>query len=386
MKKIALVLSLILILCSVTAILLETRYRNDLRLQRLLARFSLLSDQRVLKAADELRDKAAPESLKQAIVLYREALSRDLENPYRWCDLGLALLDSKQIAEARRCYERAAALGPNNIQTLWRVAKFYEQINEPREVFRYASHMLDKDPSVWEDVFFLYTPFDFAETLSYGIPQNRVVAQSFLRYLMGKSETAQAEQCWSWVTARSLAGDNLAGEYLSFLIRSGEPARARDAWFAYSGDRSLVYNPGFEAEPKPVPFDWNISKIDCAEVSRDPSVRHEGTWSLRIEFDGKENVSYQHVGQSVFLDAGKYVLKGFVRTEGITTDKGIGLRAASFATKQLTGANDWTELIQPFDLAQPTMIRVEIFRQPSERFANKLAGTAWIDGVALTRR
>jgi hypothetical protein len=386
MKKIALVLGLILILCSFGAILLETRYRNDIGLQRLFARFSIPADRRGLDAADDLRRRATPEALKQATVLYREALSRDPENPYRWCDLGMALLDCRQIPEARRCYERAALLGPNNIQTLLRVAKFYDEVNEPREFFRYGSRILEKNPEAAKDVFPLYSRFDFRETLTCGLPQNRVVAESYLRYVMGNNETAKAEQCWSWLAARQLADDGLAGEYLSFLMRSSEPAKARETWVAYTGDDGLVYNPGFESEPKPSPFDWNISKLDCAEVSRDAAVRHGGKWSLRIEFDGRENVSYRHVAQFIFLDPGKYVLRGFLRTEGITTDKGIGIRTASAATRQLTGTNDWTEVEQAFDLTQPTVDRVEIFRLPSERFANKLAGTAWIDDVSITRR
>jgi len=385
MKKIALVYGLILTLCSLGAILLETRYRNDIDLQRLFARFSVLSDRRELDAAGDLRRLATPEALKQAVALYREALARDPENPYRWCDLGLALLSSRQIPEARRCYERAAALGPNNIQTLVCVAKFYDEVNQPREFFRYASHILDKSPAAAKEVFPLYSRFDIRDTLTSGMPQNRVVAESYLRYVMGNNESAKAEQCWSWATAHSLVNDSLAGEYISFLLGSSEPAKARETWAAYTGDAGLVYNSGFESEPKPSPFDWNISKLDCAEVSRDPSVRHGGKWSLRIEFDGTENVSYRHVSQFVFLDPGKYVLRGFLRTEGITTEKGIGLRVASAATRQLTGTNDWTELEQAFELTEPTVDRLEIFRLPSERFANKLAGTAWVDDVRITK-
>ena len=117
MKSIALSLASILVVLSAAVVLLETRYRDDLGVQRFLARYSLVADQRVHDAADRLHDKGTPESLKEAVVLYRELLSRDRENPYRWCDLGKALYDSRNIDEARSCYEKAVRLGPNNTAT-----------------------------------------------------------------------------------------------------------------------------------------------------------------------------------------------------------------------------------------------------------------------------
>ena len=388
MKSIALSLASILVVLSAAVVLLETRYRDDLGVQRFLARYSLVADQRVHDAADRLHDKGTPESLKEAVVLYRELLSRDRENPYRWCDLGKALYDSRNIDEARSCYEKAVRLGPNNIQTLSRAVEFYMAAKQPKEVFRYASRMLEKDPASQNSIFYLYlqTDLDFADTLAYGIPKSKPVAQAYMRYLIRNGDVEKAGKGWGWELRKGFADGALAGEYASFLIRIGDPAKARDAWAAWagtSGNANRIYNAGFESEPQPSPFDWQLSQTNGAETARDESVRHEGKWSLRIEFDGKENVAYGHAGQSVYLEAGRYVLRGYVRTEGITTDKGIGLRAAGVATRQITGTNDWVLLEQEFEVKQPALVRVEVFRQTSERFANKIAGTAWIDEISV---
>jgi tetratricopeptide (TPR) repeat protein len=401
-KKTAFVLSLILIICSVTGVLLETAFRDDLRIQRLFARFFVLSDQRVLKRADALRKSADPESLKRAVELYREALSRDAANPYRWCDLGQALFESKKTEEARRCYERAIELGPNNVQTLSRVVDFYISVKQPREALRYASRILEKYPQASESVFWRYVEsgFDFADTLSYGIPPDKAVAQDYMRYLIRYGDGSKAEQCWRWILEHSFAEATLAGDYSSFLIRRHEEGNAFESWAAWIGARSgtylmsnFIYNAGFEDEPCRSPFDWNISGAPNAEASRDMTVRRSGNYSLRIEFDGKENLSYHGVSQITFLKPGSYRFRAYLKTEGITTDQGIELRISQATpsvhldvrTEQVKGSTDWRALEKSFDLRQAGLIRIEVFREPSEKFDNKLAGTVWLDDLELSQ-
>ncbi len=389
MKPIALALALILTVLSAVIVLTETCYRDDLRVQRRLARYSAVADQRVHDAAEALRDKGTPAALKEAVELYRDVLSRDRENPYRWCDLGRALQDSQNTVEARRCFEEAVRLGPNNIQTLSHVVEFYLAVHQPKEVFRYAARMLDKDPGSRETIFYQYLQkdLDFGDTLRYGIPANQPVAQAYMRALIRNGDSEKAGLGWTWLASKGYADGAIAGEYASFLIRIGDPAGARNAWMAWAGTRgqpNRLYNPGFEAEPLRSPFDWQLSQTRGVETTRDESVHREGKWSLRVEFDGKENVAYGHASQSVYLEAGKYVLRGWVRTEGITTDKGIGLRANGFMTRQLTGTNDWTLLEQEFEMKEPSLVRIEVFRRSSERFANKIAGIAWIDDLSIT--
>lgn len=391
MKKIAIILSFILIICSAIAILLESPFSKNIGLQRLFARFSLLSDERILDAAGALHDKDNQKFLNQAVLLYREALSRDPENPYRWSELGLALLDSDKFAEAEYCFRRALEHGPNDTIILWRAFEYYTQIKQPREALRCAAKILQKKPSATDSIFSYYIKpgFLFPDTLKYGIPPNkRIVAQAYLRYLIQKGNAANADQCWNWVFKNSFADNKLAGEYFSFLLRSGEPAKARNAWSAWIGNpkgANLLFDTGFESEPLPSPFDWKISQIKGAEVTRDPAFSHEGKWSLRIVFDGKENPAYRHISQVVFLDPGTYRFRGFIRSQGITTEQGIGLRIGSIATQQITGTSDWKELAQTIKVSEPSLLRLEIFRNVSWKIANRLSGTVWLDDIQLIR-
>jgi tetratricopeptide (TPR) repeat protein len=392
MKKTVLILCIILILCSVAGILLETRFAKDLRVQRLPARFLTLSDQQTLDAAHDLRDKATPESLREAIVLYREALSRDSENPYRWDDLGRALLDAGRIDEAQRCYRRAVELGPNDIQNLYRVMNFQISIGQPREALRQGSHILEKSPYEMDSVFqeYLQSNLKFPDTLTYGIPAEQPLAQAYMRYVIRDSDSAKVEMCWDWIISHAFADDKLAGEYLNFMIRIGRPEKARDSWSNYLGkskgsylQTNLLYNPGFESDPLPIPFDWKILKSGGAEATRDSEIRHDGKWSLHIAFDGKENPAYRHVNQYVFLDPGMYLFKGFLRADGITTEQGIGFRIGSSTTEQIIGTTDWKELAQTIEVREPSLLRLEVFRNTSRKIDNKLSGTVWVDDLEL---
>jgi len=55
-------------------------------------------------------------------------------------------------------------------------------------------------------------------------------------------------------------------------------------------------------------------------------------------------------------------------------------------TTQLTGTHAWTPVDLDFTLPGPVrLLRIEVVRQPSAKFDNKIRGYAWIDSVSLVR-
>jgi len=63
-----------------------------------------------------------------------------------------------------------------------------------------------------------------------------------------------------------------------------------------------------------------------AAAGRDGSVASAGRWSLRIGFEGRENLAYRHVAQRAFVKPGAHRFEAQVRASGITTDQGVGFR------------------------------------------------------------
>jgi hypothetical protein len=247
------------------------------------------------------------------------------------------------------------------------------------------------------------TPIE--EILTLGIPPDRVPAQAFLRFLMAGNrqgdQRGDAAAVWKWIAQRGFYDDGLTGEYVGFLLRSQDGERAAETWAGVNANSmpdyrrtNWVYNGSFEAAPKPSPLDWGIETAHDVEAKRVASEAHDGGWALQLIFDGQDNVEYHGVGQQTVLTRGRWRAEAFVRTDGITTDKGVELRIYNPVEPQsldarsqgMTGTQGWSKIDQTFDVREDTeVVRIEIMREASLKFDNKIAGRAWIDSVAIRR-
>jgi hypothetical protein len=114
--------------------------------------------------------------------------------------------------------------------------------------------------------------------------------------------------------------------------------------------------------------------------------------SLRIQFAGLENVDFHHVVQTVVARPGSYRFCAYVRTIGITTDRGLGFRIFDVAKPArfdvriagVTGTQDWVALKKTIVVPEGTgPLAIQVTRTPSGKFDNKIGGTVWIDDVVL---
>lgn len=177
---------------------------------------------------------------------------------------------------------------------------------------------------------------------------------------------------------------------------------ASSVWAQYTGSRqpgyrrnNFLYNGGFETEPAPSPLDWKVSKIGGVDVRRDRQVAHSGEWSLRIDFLGKDNLNYSHISQTACVRPGRLRFRASVKTSGITTDQGPAFRVfdieaparLDLRTSPLHGDADWHPVELSFTVPPGTrLLGVQVVRSPSLKFDSKIAGTVWIDDVALEPR
>src|SRR3990172_4444793 len=156
---------------------------------------------------------------------------------------------------------------------------------------------------------------------------------------------------------------------------------------------NLMTNGGFEKEEVPGGgFDWKIKKVKGAEISFDRSVAFEGRRSMKIVFDGKENIDFRHVSQFVSLRPDTdYILKAHMRCKAITTRSGLKIEiqgigpAFHSASESLTGDNEWKEVALSFRTpAQSQGGVVRVRREMTDKLDRFIAGTIWIDHIRLT--
>jgi hypothetical protein len=111
-----------------------------------------------------------------------------------------------------------------------------------------------------------------------------------------------------------------------------------------------------------------------------------------MRFQTEENLNYSNFSQTAYVRPGRVRFRAYVRTSGITTDKGVGFQIfdpessarLNVFTEQFTGTSDWQSVEKTFVVPGNTKaLTVQVIRQPSMKFDYKIRGTVWIDDVSL---
>ena len=194
------------------------------------------------------------------------------------------------------------------------------------------------------------------------------------------------------MTGRQLTDIPLAIEYCDFLFAKRLFQQSAAEWASAVGapnsdyrSRQLLFNGDFANEPLPwAVFDWKIAPMDHIAVGSDCTPQPGGC-SLKIQFDGSANVDFNNVSQIVVLEPGNYRFSAFVRTDQLTTDQGLVFEIQDgedagrlhVESEGVTGTRDWQKIELPFKVLPTTnFVQVRLRRHPSQRFDNRINGTA----------
>jgi hypothetical protein len=394
MKILGILIGAILLAVASVWLWMEFHAEGSPQLEQTLCRCLICSDDMLQDLAKRRLDGGTAEGIRLSVENYRELLRRDSASPYRWCDLGDALIAAGNDAEAKCCFARAVECGPDLSQVLWRAGQSYLKLQDQASALRCMARIMEGSSQFNSFIFEAYAGIPVADALDRGMPAVKEPAQAYLRALMRRADAAGAGQAWRWIAARALADDRMAADYTNFLLNGGEFESAQEAWAAYLGLRkgsyprtNRLFNGGFEEEPTGSRFDWKVNEMEGVEVSRDSDVRHSGKWSLKVRFGGEKNPEYRGVAQLAVLKPGKYRFEAYLRTSGITTDKGVGIRVAEEKTDALRGTGDWTRIEKDFVVGGAAeLVRIEIYRERSLKIDSKIKGTAWVDDALLFSR
>jgi hypothetical protein len=401
LRTLTLTLGAILVAYGLAGALSETFWLNDEHVNRVLCGFLLCDDTPLAQRARDQMTGGKGEDIQQAITTFRAVLQQDPQDPYRWVDLGDAFLEARQKGDARYCFDQVLVLAPRTAELLLRVADFYFEIGENQEALRITARILALIPDFDSVIFneYIRNVDRTEDILRLGLPEDPRAAKSWLQFLIQAGRLDGAQRTWDWVSGHGYADETLAGEYVGFLIRQGHPDWAASAWAQRMGARAddydkstYLFNGDFESDPAQSPLDWNVARTEGVEVTRDCTTAWSGKCSLRISFAGTQNLGFAAASQLAFVRPGTYRFHAFIRTEALTTDQGIQFRIsdAELPTRldevrgQFTGSNPWSSVDHDFVVAPKIRIlRIEVIRQPSMKFDNKVGGTAWIDDLRL---
>ncbi len=356
--------------------------------------FLVDSNTLVTRAYQRIEDGPS-QNLADAKKILEQLVITNAASAEQWSTLGEVLVKTGERENGRYCYLRAGQLAPRSAETDLAIANFYISVRDPRSALPYLGKIWDHtnlyDDTVFYDLDSSKLTFDEI-VANGGMPDQLRPLQSYFQHLLGTGDLGNARKAWARLRRYS-PDDKLADSYVNFLVTKGFPEEARAVWASQLGEADpgegkgqLVLNGDFEKEPSGAFFDWRVSPREHVSVSRDEKVYHSGHASLRIDFDGGENLDYGGVSQRIFLRPGIYRLAVFARTNEITTDEGISLRVLNAQTEKLIGTTDWKRLEATFAVSAPAkIVEIQVVRHSSLRFDSKIAGSVWIDDVSLRR-
>ena len=326
-----------------------------------------------------------------------------LENPaspQRWLGVGRLLLLENEPEKASFCVARSVALAPHSPPVLLEAAAFFYATGQASRGLELMSRVLAATRDYDDVIFALYDRVGAVSTvLRQGLPSDPSAARSYFLHLLKQRDSQGSRLVWSWLGRCGFTDRVLLRRYLLYLIENdlGEEAAFVFEKFLPPEERpsggNRITHGGFESESSGAPLDWVITPVPHVEARRDHAAAREGSWSLRLAFDGKANVEYRHVVQQVVVTPGPWKLEAWVRTQRLSSDQGIGLRifdarpapAWQVWAGNVSGDSDWKRVEATVTIpASVRLVQIEIVRKPSIKLDNKLGGVAWIDKVSLS--
>jgi tetratricopeptide (TPR) repeat protein len=392
LRGVQLLFAVLLIFFAVARLLLLTVWRDNPGMELFLCRRLLICDtDRLRERAQTKLEEGEPEKVVSAILDLQEAVRRDPASAYRWCELGEALLEGGQPDQAKAAMSRAVELGPKAPLVLLRNFNLLLRLQEVQQALPLAARILTLVPDFDDYLFGSFTRWRMpnADVLKLGLPHDVRAVHSYARFLARSQDAERLDPLWTWMSSRFPPDRKLVYNYLQFLIAKRRFDEAKQATISYLGRRredvsgaNLIYNAEFSSDLEGNPLDWQIREVNGAQV-RFVRGENDSGRVLRIEFDGKENVNFAHVSQTVIAEPGHYEFSAHVKTENLTTDQGVSFRFTDLEdpkrlnawTQQNTGSSDWHVLEQTLTVPKESrLIQIQLVRKPTIKFDNKIGG------------
>ncbi len=341
-----------------------------------------------------------------AISYYRRAIQLNPRSPYYKLDLASTLETAGNNDEADSNFRAAQAAYPISAEVSWKYGNFLLRQERLPEAYAEIHRALMVDPKltplavsrVW------HSDPDVHVLLDQVLPDTAEAYSTALTFLADAQDPTGALEVWRRLIAKAPHSDpKLAFKLTDLLVAQERFEEAGTVWrqaigmdagsAPASAGNSLVYDGGFEKDISGGGFGWRQSEIAGADFDFDTDVKHSGSRSGRLIFDGSKNLSYESLFQFVLVSPSThYRFQGFLRTEQISTESGMRFEILDPKDKQdldvftpnRTGTLPWTFEQLDFTTGPNThVILIRLARKPSDRLDNLLRGTVWIDDVSL---
>lgn len=318
-------------------------------------------------------------------------------HPYRW-------LDRASIARARqekpdliqRHVEAGVSAQPQSREINWLAANLAIQLGQTERAEDYLRRWLNGQPGQVARALFLAGRWlaDPDDLLDRVVPDGEDHWVSVLTFARQAGNVDLAKAAWSRLPVEH-ANDTAFWDFVDLLLAEGEIDPAVAVWQERFPDFTIGQVPNADfghALGPPRALNWDIRMPAGATVNRDQERFVTDPASLRIAFDGNENLHLRRpsVRFPVAPDIGRWELSGYWRANKLTTRSlpylAVRVEGGSWVNLPVPGQSfEWT----PFriEVENPdgrTMLELRLSRDRSHiDFDRYLAGELWLDALRV---
>ena len=324
-----------------------------------------------------------------AILLFRNAVSRDPLNGEGWLRLAEAQKAGGNREVAREILDYVHGLGKNTLRWTWAETLLALDLGADSVVWENLNRMIENNRHTADAL-------QLADVLLAREPEavdKRFEARNlpvYMKWLIGWGRLDPALVVREKMAKKGLK-DPKADAWLTARLLSQK--RVSDARSLSETGIGRLTNPGFEAEMANGPFDWRFSRQGSGwKIERVVGMASEGSYSLAVAFDGKKNAYFHHLSQIVPVEPGvSYRLTAWWKGRDLSTDQGPFLEVYGHDAKglhvkgpMLLSTRDWEKVALEFTTPDDChAVVVRLRRVPSRKLDNKIGGSVWVDGFRL---
>jgi tetratricopeptide (TPR) repeat protein len=337
----------------------------------------------------------------------RRAVALDPYSAEALVDLANAYDSEGDARKARETFLAADRVYPLSADVAWSYGNFLLRQGDQDEAFREIHKAVELDPKRASEAFSLAQRVqpDANLLLNQAVPATKTVYLSILQSLSSAGDLEAARLVWNRLVAlnQKVPMSEMVG-YFNELFHQRRASEAGELWpQAVSIMRnapppdppgSLVWDGGFESGYDGGGFAWHFTPATRnVQIAMDTAEKHSGERSLRILFNGRENLNFEDGCHYILPQPGRrYLLSGWIRTQSLTSSEGVRLQIFVFTptanesvlTEEVHGTQGWKQ-VQLEWTAPPgaSFGTVCAKRVMSDQPGADIQGAAWIDDVSL---
>jgi tetratricopeptide (TPR) repeat protein len=343
----------------------------------------------------------------RALLDYQRAVQANPLSAHHWMNLAQSYEANGDVAHAREAFQQARSVYPLSAEVSWNYGNFLLRQDQSAEGYAEIQHAVRSDPKLLT----LAISRTWRSSRDINVLLDRVLPVDSDAYLLALDYFASTRQMDPalvvWQRLVAIGKPIVLSKSFPFLDELIDEDRSRDAQRVWTDaltmagmnhddplNHSLIWNGNFAQDFINGGLGWRWDTPMGADFAFDTVPPTYGVRSAQIFFGGGDNTELTEPKQYVAVEPNQsYRFHAYIRTESISTEMGMRflitdpnhLNAVRVITENLTGSHPWT--VTDADVVaspQTHFLLVQLHREQSRMFDNKLSGTVWIADVTLT--